>query len=717
MGHIGVTMRIRSLAIHNFRGVEEFVVEDLEDMVVIAGPNGCGKSSLLDAIRLVKSGYGGYQPNEWQQWFGEFQLDMRDPRQLASLLRDRSRPLAIGATIELSEEERAFLDRELPALAWNLSWRQTVPHAGRFSRADQAPASELRVHGARVQRLADELESAARQILVTGGFELELTIDSEGKPEAARNELAEVVFQTYLPEHLGLIDFYSAQRQYQREQIGGINLNLDKEDDRRSQHLLYNWQNKLQNVKSELASSYVTDLIAREAGVERAESTLQETLSELFSLFFEGKRFEGVTPGRDGKPSFPVRLDDGTVHDIDDLSSGEKEILYGYLRLRNARTRNSVILLDEPELHLNPRLVRGLPVFYQRHIGREFKNQIWLITHSDALLRESVGNPGFSVFHMRSAALGADGNQAHPVRSATEVDRAIVDIVGDLAAYRPGAPIVVLEGGGDSPFDLAMVQRLFPELADRANLIAGGDKSRVRDLYRLLSAGSKAGAVLGGDVHAIVDRDSSDGVGLEEGVSAWDVYHIENYLLWPGGLQRSLVAALGASPFDSEEALVQELKEAAAETIPEIVAHDLRSYVNRELVSSIDLGFDSAAHDPGAALASAVDRSAQRIATVAASLEENALRARVSERERVLRAALEDGTWTTEFRGRSVLKRFSDRVGRGLSYTTLRNLVLDRMVMEHYRPTGMASVLHRALPDVVAAPDATEGSDPVADNC
>ena len=97
-------MKIASLQVENFRAINRIELSDLQDMIVIAGPNGCGKSCILDAIRLFKSVYGGYQPNEWHQWFGEFQIDFqRNPQQMASLLRDRSRPSIIRAGIKLAE--------------------------------------------------------------------------------------------------------------------------------------------------------------------------------------------------------------------------------------------------------------------------------------------------------------------------------------------------------------------------------------------------------------------------------------------------------------------------------------------------------------------------------------------------------------------------------------------------------------------------------------
>ncbi len=70
-------MRFKRLEIENFRAVTNLELSDLGDVIVIAGPNGCGKSAIFDAIRLLKSAYGSYQPNEWQHWLNEFQINVR----------------------------------------------------------------------------------------------------------------------------------------------------------------------------------------------------------------------------------------------------------------------------------------------------------------------------------------------------------------------------------------------------------------------------------------------------------------------------------------------------------------------------------------------------------------------------------------------------------------------------------------------------------------
>ncbi|WP_176596469.1 AAA family ATPase [Sphingobium sp. 15-1] len=68
-------MRIEEIDVKNFRGIRELCLKGLKSTVVIAGANGSGKSCVFDAIRLLKSAYGGYQQNEWHHWMAEFQIN------------------------------------------------------------------------------------------------------------------------------------------------------------------------------------------------------------------------------------------------------------------------------------------------------------------------------------------------------------------------------------------------------------------------------------------------------------------------------------------------------------------------------------------------------------------------------------------------------------------------------------------------------------------
>ena len=46
-------MHLRQLEIVNFKAITCLRLENLRDAVVLAGPNGCGKSNVVDAIRWV----------------------------------------------------------------------------------------------------------------------------------------------------------------------------------------------------------------------------------------------------------------------------------------------------------------------------------------------------------------------------------------------------------------------------------------------------------------------------------------------------------------------------------------------------------------------------------------------------------------------------------------------------------------------------------------
>ena len=532
-------MKIVNLVVENFRAIERIELTDLQDMVVIAGPNGCGKSCILDSIRLFKSVYGGYQPNEWQQWFGEFQIDFqRNPHQMASLLRTHSKPAAIRATIQLAKEEANFIESQLRIMLEDQVWKTLMPGLQeRGIRARPGLAAELRAHKPNVDQRVNQMLPGVKQQLQGRLLQGSLVIQPNGNVRTTENISLELVFSAFVPKRIGLIDYHGSHRNYGREQLGGINLNLDQEEERYRTASLYNYGNKYANIKSEMAAEYVRQALTEKASDGTIESDvtppLSETLQELFQIFFPDKTFLGPKPTDDGSLQFPVEVEGGIVHDINDLSSGEKEVLFGYLRLRNSAPKYSVILLDEPELHLNPALVRGLPQFYLRKLALELENQIWLVTHSDAFLREAIGHSGLRVFHMRYAtAYESVSNQLHEIHTDKETESIILELVGDLAAYRPGAKVVIFEGD-NAQFDLNMVSRLFPIFEKEMNLISGGSRSRVKTLHETLESSVSAGGIPI-KIYSVVDADSEVNAEPNEEYNhhhSWDVYHIENYLL------------------------------------------------------------------------------------------------------------------------------------------------------------------------------------------
>lgn len=431
-------MRIKRVHIENFRGVRLTVLPDLEDLVVLAGQNGSGKSCVLDAIRLIKSVYGGYQQNEFHQWFGEFQINFsNDPAAFTSLFNDQTKPLVIEIDIEIHPDERSYLKRNAESLITAQAWRAVVPELYGWRSLNAAPfTAQYRSREPEVKAQAAKDMEIFLQEIDLSQITAKVFIKPSSQPQFNPSKVLELIFSIFDLEHFGIIDYHGPHRLYGREVINSINVNLDAIEEQKKQSTLYNYNAKYGNVKSEMAALYVREALSEKAGVPlSARNSTTDVLKELFATFFPEKEFLGPQPTASGNLRFPVRVGGRETHDLDELSSGEKEILYGYLRLRTSAPKNSVILLDEPELHLNPRLTRNLPDFYHRHLAKALGNQVWLITHSDAILRESVGKPGISVFHITPSAYATDSaSQATVIQADQDLERAVIDLVGDLAA-------------------------------------------------------------------------------------------------------------------------------------------------------------------------------------------------------------------------------------------------------------------------------------------
>lgn len=688
-------LRIKSLRVKNFRAIREVHLTDLSDAVVIAGPNGCGKSSIFDAIRLLKSAYGQYHQSEYGQWFSEFNINIRDLRaDTERILFDPKKPLHVLAEFQLSEEEKEFLRDNAADVYRNLTWSRLLRRKANMGDNAIADPTTKKADGEIIEGQAQELSSVLMESLDLDTQKAELTMQPRDSPVVVGSPVLELMFSVYRPDDLGVIDYQAPTRVFDRENLGNLSLRIQDASNKYAQNALYNTKNKYTGVKTEMAQSYVMEMLAERAGVEfDTKNTLKETLDELFANFFPGKTFVGATPTVDGALEFPVELANGRRHDINELSSGEKEVLLGYLRLRNTAPKNSIVLLDEPELHLNPRLSRSLPRFYERYIGRINRNQICMLTHSDSILREAVQEPTYSVFHMRPADQVKDGeNQIDRVEVGQDVENAILSLVGDLASYSPRSKVVLLEGE-DSEVDARIVSQLFPDFVERVNLVSMGSKRTVSRAHDVLEQAAEGGK-LDARFFSVVDRDFGGDIAIDEARRfSWDRYHIENYLLEPEFIRLALnEITLGEVDLTNEETMRQ-LKSAAALTIEETVRIRLQQELNSKLVGAISLGFDKGKLPMNAGFTQAIENSLHRMTEAASGLTKN----RIDEMEKAevqkLRTALNDETWATEFRGRNVLKQFVARQGGALNYEQLRNLVIARMREAEYQPTGMKDVI------------------------
>ena len=448
-----------------------------------------------------------------------------------------------------------------------------------------------------------------------------------------------------------------------------------------------------------MAGEYVRELLERDASGKRTGKIkpLSKTLQELFQMFLPDKTFKGPQAVEGGEVAFRVWIDETTYHDINELSSGEKEILFAYLRARTLSPRQSVLLIDEPELHLNPGLVQGLPQFYEKHIGRDLDNQIWLVTHSDRFLREALETAGMSVHHMQHAnAVAAGTNQLRLINNKTSIEALFIDLVGDLAAYQPGGKVVILEGE-DSKFDEKTVRRLFPATAKSINFISGGSKANVQKLHETVET-MISGGLARAEVLSIVDPDSEiwnrsirdTGNRLE-----WTVYHIENYLLNVTYIRRALgVVKLEGAGRLTDGQIENLLEDAAEDLIEPLALQRVRDGLNRKLRKVVEVHLDAGREADGQ-LADAVNDAARAVREIDAAYGRAVARAEIDSAVQDFRAMWSDGLWKERFPGRGILKGLCSKLGGNIQYNVLRNAIVGEMAKDGHRPDGMSKVIGR----------------------
>jgi hypothetical protein len=199
----------------------------------------------------------------------------------------------------------------------------------------------------------------------------------------------------------------------------------------------------------------------------------------------------------------------------------------------------------------------------------------------------------------------------------------------------------------------------------------------------------------------VTDKDTGDAPPETPSINtfSWDVYHIENYFVNPKYVTEVL-AALSVNNPPSEEAVTDELRECARETMPQLLRHELAEYANSALIKAINTGTDPSKGDLVAELSEAVQRSVARV-TKASTVDvgESGIRTREAQLRSKYEKSLADGTWVSVFRGRDVLKRFAGRRAQSVSYEMFRNLIVSRMRDDGFQPPGMKTVINAILKD------------------
>lgn len=260
-------------------------------------------------------------------------------------------------------------------------------------------------------------------------------------------------------------------------------------------------------------------------------------------------RFVGVeSTGRRRTPIFDSA---GLQLSFSQLSGGEREVAFLIGQIDRFKLQRGLLLIDEPELHLNPDLLRNWLAFLRATVT---DGQIWIATHSLEAVEVAGPNATFVFERDRDDRIV----RAPSVLVGRPVLSALSAAVGSPAFAISRLRFVYIEGDRQS----RERERFFAICgeADQNRFLEGGSCSEVlRRLGDVRSLAEASGEQL--HVGAVLDRDfrseaKANQLMSEVGVHVLSCHEIENVFLQPDALEVLLERA--GRKDESASAIVQE---------------------------------------------------------------------------------------------------------------------------------------------------------------
>lgn len=340
-------MKIKSITLKNYK---KFVQSktftfcnpegEVNDMTLILGNNGSGKSSILQAITLLVAGVTRekFKP-EKLDWSG-FEY-----RQLQTGLL----PLKIEANILFSEQER-----------------QTT------------------------QKFAEQLREKGVNLGIPPNLpEIILSLDYQKKKVETRGG-AHAYYQFSGYQYAKRLATMTANKSNLFENVGNIYWYSEQRNSYNLSNLLENELPQIDFIKSFLASAYSYHLSVTEGKGKRkmqeGEFDFYAKLESLYKLVFPSRSFVGSAPRFDiyeqsKVPDFFL-FDGKNQYELSGMSAGERAIFPILMDFARWNINNSIVIIDEIELHLHPPLQQALV----RTLPKWGKNNQFIITsHSNSV--------------------------------------------------------------------------------------------------------------------------------------------------------------------------------------------------------------------------------------------------------------------------------------------------------------------------------------------
>lgn len=576
-------MYIKHVEIRNFRAVENVGIDLSQHINVIVGPNGVGKTTILQAIRVIKALVAPRTQQEVQQVL--ISLNAASPHFpqrvfLNSLARDVSKPVEIRCAFVLADAEVQLLQLQAPAVIQSLvssQMGQNFQNPALLIQFMQSPQGQAALATAKQQVSArlGQLQSDPEVII---GIKLNPMSGEMIALDPISGTLISFLDQS-LPPSLSYFSYFPADRALP---LGEVNLQLGGPDVQQ-QLEMHNSQPqiKYQRLKHILINSLVVG--------DSSQGNVRSEFEKIFSKLLKGRAIESININEFGLLSVMTReVNTGKLVELDALSSGEKNIALTFLIVSSSLNNGGIALFDEPELHLNPAVSADLLAFIMDEYSVAKNIQFLLCTHSPEILSGAFASDKCALLHLKSPT------------DVTRVGRKSLDEYSD-ALHRLGTSVsdsllydgtVFVEGDDD----VAFLQHGYPELFRRYKIRDRGGRREIEktisSLQKLEERGQKVSPIF-----LILDRDeekTSYQSSASVKVMQWTRRSIDNYLIDESVISQILKdEACTRSSASNDGDVSRNIRKLAFSQIPSLAARDIYGALRLESPSAQRADFAS----------------------------------------------------------------------------------------------------------------------------
>jgi predicted ATP-dependent endonuclease of OLD family len=493
-------------------------------------------------------------------------------------------------------------------------------------------------------RIGFELETDAERKLIEGNIpSLQVTYTAvNGLQTACPSPLMGLLRKWQAGGEVGVIEYIPANRVFQEGELSLQNAQSPDTEDFLFRRLT-EVQNKYQDAKQRFVNDFLHDMLLPD------EPKVFPTMKELIETLLEKSvniGFDKVTRA----PRIEIESFGGFV-DVDTLSAGQRELFMTYVSLMALKLTKSIILFDEPDLHLHATLQRKV----LQHLMELAKtNQLFVATHALEMISEA---PEKNIYHLSTYQGGSQLVNLSAEKDKIEIFKKLGVSKYTFVNFRK---VVFLEGDSDyriikdvtTSYNLRYeyiegVSKATPEILENASQIESFYMIRDKDFYD-------------------DDEIAKDEAKYQNRVRYLKRRQIENYILDDEALFE-VMKKIDEKSFASKDELIEALFKISELQFEQTVA-DYYVFKNPKDIHAPEVKVkDGETAETALGNAFAVKVSRMKDAISKLNSEVSSIRAELKKEWKE--------TWKAYCSGRDVLRSLASKYGKGKSFEDIRDMV------------------------------------------